>query len=300
MERLVAVQPRPKRRFVASALSVLLVDDQPFFRTLLTEVLRAMGVREITTAVDGYDALEAFEMLRPDVILTDWVMPDCDGLELTRQIRLLSDESARAVPIILVTANNQKSQIDNARNCGVDNFVLKPVSVKSVAERLREVIERPRPFVVTEAYRGPCRRRRTPENYAGPFRRFDDPMELDTPATQREVLRSMMELAAQRIAALVRDLRSGKLKNLSPIRLAAEEVRSLAAELGDAHLARCCKGLCHYIDVLPTPNAVRLDVLHTHMDAMEVLLKTPINQQAIRDQVVIGLEKVVAKTVRAA
>ena len=295
-----AVQPRPKRRFVASAVSVLLVDDQPFFRTLLTEVLRAMGVREITTAVDGLDALEAFEMLRPDVILTDWVMPDCDGLELTRRIRQIPDETARAVPIILVTANNQKSQIDKARNCGVDNFVLKPVSVKSVAERLREVIERPRPFVATDSYRGPCRRRRTPQNFAGPFRRFDDPMELDTPSTQREVLRSMLELAASRIALLVRELRAGKLANLPPIRLAAEEVRSLSTELGDAHLARCCKGLCHYIDVLPTPSAVRPDVLLTHLDAMEVLLKTPLSQQGIRDQVVTGLEKVVAKTARAA
>jgi CheY-like chemotaxis protein len=296
----VAVQPRPKRRFVPESVSVLLVDDQPFFRVLLTEVLRAMGVREITTAVDGNDAMEAYDMLRPDIILTDWVMPDCDGLELTRNVRNLSDEVARAVPIILITANNQKTQIDAARNCGVDNFILKPVSVKSVAERLREVIERPRPFVVTNSYRGPCRRRRSPENFAGPFRRFDDPIELDTPSTQKEVLRSMMEMAAQRIAALVRELRGGKLSSLAPIRLASEEVRSLASDLGDLHLARICKGLCHYLDRLPSPNAVRIDVLQTHLDAMEVILKTPLEHTAIRDQVVMGLEKVVSKTLKAA
>lgn len=295
-----AIQPRPKRRFVPESVSVLLVDDQPFFRVLLTEVLRAMGVREITTAVDGNDAMEAYDMLRPDIILTDWVMPECDGLELTRNVRNLSDEVARAVPIILITANNQKTQIDAARNCGVDNFILKPVSVKSVAERLREVIERPRPFVATNSYRGPCRRRRSPENFAGPFRRFDDPMELDTPSTQKEVLRSMMEMAAQRIAALVRELRGGKLSSLAPIRLASEEVRSLATDLGDLHLARTCKGLCHYLDRLPSPNAVRIDVLQTHLDAMEVILKTPLAQTAIRDQVVMGLEKVVSKTLKAA
>jgi CheY-like chemotaxis protein len=296
----VAIQPRQKRKFSPGQLSVLLVDDQPFFRALLTEVLRAMGIRDITTAVDGLDALEAHEMLRPDLILTDWVMPECDGLELTRRIRQLSDETLRAVPIILITANNQKSQIDQARNIGVDNFILKPVSVKAVAERLREAIERPRPFVMTDTYRGPCRRRRTPINFAGPFRRFDDPMELDTPGVQQDMLRSMLELATDRIIALVRELRQGKTATLAPIRLAAEEVRSLASDLGDGHLARTCKGLCHYIDRQGSSAQIRVDVIQTHLDALEVLLKTPLGQTAIRDQVVLGLEKVVAKTLKAA
>lgn len=295
-----SVEPRPSRRLDCGALSVLIVDDQPFFRVLLGEVLRNMGVRDITTAGDGEEALEALSEFTPDVILTDWMMPVMDGLELSKRIRHLRDRHTRMVPIILVTANNRKSQIETARGCGVDNFILKPISVKSVAERLREVIERPRPFVDTEAYVGPCRRRRKVKDYIGPMRRVDDPMELDTPVEVNEALRSMMELAASRISQLVRSLRKGDVTALKPIRLAAQEVRGLAEDLGDVHVARTCLGLARYIDSMPSPEAVRVDVLQTHLDAMEVLLKTPLSETRIREQVVRGLEMVVAKTLKAA
>ena len=294
------IQPRTGRKLEPSLLSVLLVDDQPFFRVLLTEVLRQMGVREISTAVDGEDALEAFDMVQPDLVLTDWLMPNMDGLELTRCIRNLSDTEARAVPIVLVTSNNRKSQIDLAKTAGVDNFILKPVSVKAVADRLRDVVERPRPFVDSEDYKGPCRRRRELEGYRGPFRRYDDPMELDTEEENREALNSMVQMAAERIAVLVRALRKGDLSTLKPIRLATDEIRSMSTELDDHHMVKACTELARYLDRLPDPKLVRVDVIQTHLEAMEVLIKTPIDQVKIRDQVVIGLGKVVAKFLKAA
>ena len=150
---------RVPRRLDLSALSILVADDQPFFRVLLTEVLRNLTVRELSVASDGAEAFEAYQMIRPDVVITDWVMPEMDGLELTRKIRQMPDERMRAVPVILVTANNRKIQIEEARGAGVDEFILKPVSIKSVGDRLREVIERPRPFVDSATYKGPCRRR---------------------------------------------------------------------------------------------------------------------------------------------
>jgi CheY-like chemotaxis protein len=296
----VTVIARPGRKLDCPTLSVLIVDDQPFFRVLLSEILRSIGVREIHTATDGVDALDALENVLPDVVITDWVMPEMDGLELARQIRKSPDPQVQLVPIVLVTANNLKSQIEKARNCGIDTFVLKPVSVKSVIERLREVIERPRPLVLTDAYRGPCRRRRSDPAFRGPFRRIDDPMEIDTPEDVTEALDSMISLATQRIAALARGLKAGNTQNLQPIRLATDEVRGLADEIGDSEIRRVAEGLARYIDTLSNPALARADVILTHLEAIEVLMKTARSEKVLRGRVVQGLEQVVAKTLKAA
>ncbi len=296
----VTVEVRPGRKLDCAALSVLIVDDQPFFRVLLSEILRNIGVREIHTATDGLDALDALDNIVADVVITDWVMPEMDGLELAAAIRKMDDPLVRAVPIILVTANNLKSQIEKARNCGIDTFVLKPVSIKSVIERLREVIERPRPLVLTEAYRGPCRRRRSDPAFRGPFRRIDDPMEIDTPEDVTGTLGSMISMATQRIAQLARGLKNGKLDNLRPIRLATDEVRGLAEEIEDGEIKRVALGLARYIDTLGSPALARADVIQTHLEAIEVLMKTPRNEKVLRGRVVQGLEQVVAKTLKAA
>lgn len=295
-----SVIARPARRLDCATLSVLIVDDQPFFRVLLSEVLRTLGVQEIHTATDGADALDALENVVPDLVITDWVMPQMDGLELARQIRHARDPGIHMLPVILVTANNLKSQIERARNCGIDTFVLKPVSIKSVVERLRDVIERPRPLVLTDTYRGPCRRRRTDAAFRGPFRRVDDPMEIDTPENVTEALGSMIVLATSRIAELARGLRNGQAANLQPIRLATDEVRGLADEIDDQEIRRVALGLGRYIDTLPVPQMARADVIQTHLEAIEVLMKTPRAETRMRSRVVQGLEQVVAKTFRAA
>jgi CheY-like chemotaxis protein len=291
---------RVARRLDLSALSVLVVDDQPFFRVLLTEVLRNLGVRELSVASDGEEALDAFHMVRPEIVMTDWVMPVMDGLQLTRKLRRLPDETLRATPVIMVTGNNRKSQIEEARAAGVDEFILKPVSIKSVADRLREVIERPRPFIDTAAYKGPCRRRRSDPNFAGPYRRLDDPMEIQTDEEVDETLRSVMVMAAARIKMLMTGLNQGKMSNLRPIRNAVGEIRSIAVEMGDAHVERTSSLLARYIDSVGASDRVRPDVIQTHLNSLDVLIRTPMDQVRVRDEVVAGLERVVKKTTQAA
>jgi CheY-like chemotaxis protein len=279
---------------------VLVVDDQPFFRVLLTEVLRNMGVRTVSVAVDGEDGLDAYETVRPDILITDWVMPNLDGIELTRAVRKMSDPRYAMVPIILVTANNKKSQIEIARNAGVDEFILKPISIKSVCDRMREVIERPRPFINAVNYKGPCRRRRQDPAFHGPFRRLEDPIEVASDADVDDGLRSVMVMAAARIAVLMKGLASGKLATLRPIRMAIGEVHSIAQELGDQHIERVCALLIGYMASVGASDRVRPDVIQTHLNAVDVLLKTATDHVAIRNEVVNGLERVVKKTTQAA
>ena len=289
------LKQRTPQRLDLSLLSILVVDDQPFFRVLLTEILRNLGVRSVSVAVDGEDGLDAFDSVRPDILITDWMMPNIDGIELTRRVRASEDNVLKVTPIILVTANNRKSQIEFARNSGVDEFILKPVSVKSVCDRLREVIERPRNFIDDPGYPGPCRRRRAEPTFKGPYRRFDDPLEVTTEEEMVESMRSIMNLAVARIGLHVNALQDGRTDIMPLLLRAVGEVHSIADEIQDFHVSRVAQLLRSYLTRASGPETVRPDVIQTHLNAIDVLFKTPNLQTRMRDQVVSGLEEVIAK-----
>lgn len=290
-----AIKQRTPQRLDLSALSILVVDDQPFFRVLLTEILRNLGVRNVTVAVDGEDGLDAFDSVRPDIVITDWMMPKVDGIELARRIRAIDDDTLKITPIILVTANNRKSQIEFARNSGVDEFILKPVSVKSVCDRLREVIERPRNFIDDPGYTGPCRRRRADPEFKGPYRRFDDPLEITSEEDQLASMRSILNLALARLGLLVNALRDGRTDIMAQLVKAVTEVYELAEDIRDFHVSRVAALLKTYLAKAGSAQSVRPDVIQTHLNAIDVLFKTPLTQSRMRDQVVSGLQEVVAK-----
>jgi two-component system, chemotaxis family, chemotaxis protein CheY len=73
--------------------------------------------------------------------------------------------------VIMLTGHTHLNQVREARDCGINEFIAKPVSVKTIMQRLQAVIENPRPYVRTQVYFGPCRRRRGAEEYKGPERR---------------------------------------------------------------------------------------------------------------------------------
>ncbi len=290
-----AIRQRSPQQLDLSSMSILVVDDQPFFRVLLTEILRNLGVRSVSVAVDGEDGLFAFDSVRPDILITDWMMPKIDGIELTRRVRALKSDSLKITPIILVTANNRKSQIEFARNSGVDEFILKPVSVKSVCDRLREVIEKPRYFVDDPGYSGPCRRRRTDPEFRGPFRRFDDPIEIATEEDIVESMRSIMGVSIARIGLLLNGQRDGRTDIQEPMMRAVGEVRSISEEIKDIHLSRVAQLLSSYLSRFEGDGVPRADIIQTHLNAIDVLFRSPDMQGRMRDQVISGLEEVVAK-----
>jgi DNA-binding response OmpR family regulator len=78
------------------------------------------------------------------------------------------------VPIIMITGHTEKHQVEAARDAGITEFLIKPITAQSLFSRITEVVERPRAFVRCESYFGPDRRRRNVESYTGPWRRHDD------------------------------------------------------------------------------------------------------------------------------
>jgi two-component system, chemotaxis family, chemotaxis protein CheY len=113
--------------------------------------------------------------INPDICVLDWIMEGMSGLDLVRMLRTDPASPNPFVPVIMLTGYTQMDQVRQARDAGINEFIAKPVSVKTMMQRLTSVIESPRPFVRTKAYFGPCRRRRGGDEYRGPERRDKKP-----------------------------------------------------------------------------------------------------------------------------
>lgn len=145
-------------------LHVLVAEDLQPMRELIREVLRAMGVGDITAARNGEDAYHKYMTYSPDIIITDWDMPVCDGLELAQNIRRSKDSPKRKIPIIMMSGFTSPQKISEARDCGVTEFVAKPFSSGDIAKKILNIVNSPREFVVAPGFVGPSRRRRVSED----------------------------------------------------------------------------------------------------------------------------------------
>jgi CheY-like chemotaxis protein len=155
-------------------LKMLLVDDNHHMRVLLTEILRAIGVRQVFEANDGAEALQTMRAHPIDIIMTDLAMQPLDGIDFVRLLRNSPDSPNPMAPVIMITGHSTQRRVQEARDVGVTEFLSKPVTARGVLERIAQVVDNPRPFIRAETYFGPDRRRRADPNYTGPRRRAAD------------------------------------------------------------------------------------------------------------------------------
>ena len=155
-------------------VKILLVDDNPHMRMLLTQILRAIDVRQIHEASDGAEALQIMRGTNIDIVFTDLTMQPLDGIDFVNLLRNSPDSPNQMAPVIMVTGHSTVRRIAEARDAGVNEILAKPVTARGVLSRISEVIENPRPFVRTPDYFGPERRRRADPGYNGPMRRAGD------------------------------------------------------------------------------------------------------------------------------
>ncbi len=152
-------------------LRFLVIEDNAHMRRILRTLLHGFGARDVYEAEDGASGLESFNHYMPDIVITDWAMPIFDGLELTQLIRQPGMNANPYVPIIMLTGHSEKKRVVCARDAGVTEFMAKPISAKTLYQRILNVVANPRPFVKTKDYFGPDRRRNANANYVGPERR---------------------------------------------------------------------------------------------------------------------------------
>lgn len=152
-------------------LSVLVVEDSPFIRSLLINSLKILGVGKVSTKEEGGGAIEFLKQVKEDpmkagvmevdVILSNWDMSPVDGMMLLRWVRRHKDSPNRFVPFIMVSAYSEPERVLEAREMGVNEFLTKPFTINAIAQRLTSIIMAPRQFVHTKDYFGPDRRRQS-------------------------------------------------------------------------------------------------------------------------------------------
>lgn len=156
-------------------LRVLVVDDEPMMRKLITFMLSRMGVEDVLLADSGPEALKILQSHTVDVITCDYNMEPMNGTEMVRKLRRDPSHPARRVPIVMVTANVELEVVISARDSGANEYVTKPLSANALKSRLVRALTDDRPFIDDPSYAGPDRRRpRIDLNYTGPRRRVTD------------------------------------------------------------------------------------------------------------------------------
>jgi two-component system response regulator RegX3 len=119
-----------------SAPMVLLVEDEESFVDALLVGLKREGFR-VEVARDGYEAIERFDIVRPDIVLLDVMLPRISGIDVCRQLRKKTQ-----VPIIMVTAKGSEIDTVVGLEVGADDYVTKPYRIRELVARMRAVLRR--------------------------------------------------------------------------------------------------------------------------------------------------------------
>ena len=122
--------------------TVMVVDDEAPIRNMLAFSL-GRAEMDVVTASGGEAALCLLGETRPDLILIDWMMPDLNGLQLTRRLR--QDPTLRDIPIIMLTARGNEDERTRGLDAGADDYVVKPFSTRELIARVRAVLRRVSP-----------------------------------------------------------------------------------------------------------------------------------------------------------
>ena len=173
-------------------MKVLIVESTRAMSDLTKSVLMTFGVTDIHTAFDSEDGFKKFCDLEPDLVIIDWLQEPDNGLNLTKRIRGDKCSPNPFTPIILMTGYSQKRRVLQARDSGITEFLVKPFTAKALYQRIEQIIEMPRYFVVSDRYFGPDRRRKRDTNYSGPDRRSDSQPE---PFTSPERIKATLSAA---------------------------------------------------------------------------------------------------------
>jgi two-component system, chemotaxis family, chemotaxis protein CheY len=123
---------------VAATLKVLVVDDQNSVRQMTRHTLEQIGVRLIHEAENGKAAMDTASLQPLDLIISDFNMPEMDGLGLLRAVR--GHPVVRKVPFILLTGRSDRELVVKAAQAGANNYLIKPFTAATLREKIEQVM----------------------------------------------------------------------------------------------------------------------------------------------------------------
>ena len=118
---------------------ILLVDDAAFMRKVVKDGLSKAGYNDLYEAVDGADAVEKFNEIKPDLVLMDITMPNMDGLEALKAIRAANGSAN----VVMCSAMGQESMVIEAIRSGAKDFIVKPFKIERVLKTVTSIVGEP-------------------------------------------------------------------------------------------------------------------------------------------------------------
>ncbi len=119
-------------------MKILAVDDSPTMRRIIVNTLKRAGFDDVIEANDGKEAMEKLKSEAIDFLITDWNMPEMDGLTLVTNLR--EDAKFKSLPILMVTTRSVKEDIVEALKAGVNNYIVKPFTPDTLKEKIDQVL----------------------------------------------------------------------------------------------------------------------------------------------------------------
>ncbi len=141
-------------------LTGLVIENSPMMRTILREMLDQFGLFETVLVASAEEAIQVIEQRVFDFIILDFFLGKLDGGDFARLLRRSGKNPNQKTPILLITALPEHEKVEKARDCGINEMLAKPISAKGLYLRLHTMLTKPRQFVDTKTYVGPCRRRK--------------------------------------------------------------------------------------------------------------------------------------------
>jgi len=125
---------------VQKTMKILIVDDFPTMRRIIKNLLKDLGFENVDEAEDGAMGLEKLRNGNFDFVVSDWNMPNLDGLEMLKSIR--ADPNLSKLPVLMVTAEAKKENIIAAAQAGANGYVVKPFTAATLEEKLNKIFEK--------------------------------------------------------------------------------------------------------------------------------------------------------------
>ena len=121
------------------AHSIITVDDSSTMRRIIKNTLQKLGFETILEAGNGLEALEVMSKNKVDMIVTDWNMPEMDGLTFVKAVR--AKDEYKDLPILMITTEAAKEDILTALRSGVNNYVVKPFTPETLQEKVFKLLD---------------------------------------------------------------------------------------------------------------------------------------------------------------
>ncbi|WP_269494439.1 chemotaxis response regulator CheY [Castellaniella sp. S9] len=125
---------------VQKNMKILIVDDFPTMRRIIKNLLKDLGFENVDEAEDGVIGLEKLRNGSFDFVVSDWNMPNMDGLTMLQQVR--ADPNLSSIPVLMVTAEAKKENIIAAAQAGASGYVVKPFTAATLEEKLNKIFEK--------------------------------------------------------------------------------------------------------------------------------------------------------------